>query len=671
MGAVQLRPGVDIQKTFSENEAGISQSQLMRYKDAQLQTQGGWTPYNNLVIASTVRALHAWQGLSNNQFLGIGATQSLSVINSGANSNITPQTTITNPTPNFSISNGSCVVTIVDASSLTILDTVFFNTPIAVGNLLLNGAYPVNSVSASSIYTILSSVTASTNVTSSGILPIFSVSSGSALVTVTLPNNGVQQVTGLFYSFYAPTTNGSQTIQGPYQIQSVVDSTTFKIGLSQQSTQTANLTMNGGNAELVYYITQGPTAAGAAYGSGNYGAGPYGTGSSPGGAPGTPITTTDWTLDNWGEVLLACPKDGPIYAWSPDSGNQNAKVVTSAPFFNGGIFVSQPYQILVAWRSCQTTGTQDPLIVRWSNQLDYTNWTVSNQTTAGAFHFSSGSRIVGGIQAPSFGMIWTDIEAWQMSYVGGTVIFNFTKVGSGCGLIGPHACAVLGGIVYWVSPNNFWTLGPNGAMPIPCTVWDYIFQNINSAYQTKIVLASNSAFNELACFFPSNASAGENDSYVKVHVEGSEFEWDYGMLARTAWIDLSVLGNPIGTDQLGNIYQHEMGNSYPGATVPYFRSGWWAISEGNDLSFIDFVIPDFIWGTYAGAKDAQIYITFYVADYPGDTPRTYGPYTVTQATEYINVRFRGRLMSVLVQSASQEFWRLGRIRFRFAVSGRR
>jgi hypothetical protein len=268
-------------------------------------------------------------------------------------------------------------------------------------------------------------------------------------------------------------------------------------------------------------------------------------------------------------------------------------------------------------------------------------------------------------------VIWTDIEAWVMSYVGGVAIFNFTKVGGGCGLIGPHACAILGGNVYWVSPNNFFTIGAAGATPIPCTVWDFIFQNLNTANQTKIKLAANSAFNELMCFFPSASGAGENDSYVKVHIEGSEFEWDYGTLARTAWIDLSVLGNPIGTDTLGFVYQHETGNSFGSVMAPYFRSGWWAISEGNDLAFVDFVLPDFIWGTLAGAKDAVVSVTFYVVDYPGDTPKVYGPYTVTQATEYINVRFRGRLMSVLVQSASQEFWRLGRLRFRFAMSGRR
>src|SRR5262249_15446912 len=41
-GAVKLMPGVDVQKTFSDNQAGVSQSQAIRYKENLIQTIGGW-----------------------------------------------------------------------------------------------------------------------------------------------------------------------------------------------------------------------------------------------------------------------------------------------------------------------------------------------------------------------------------------------------------------------------------------------------------------------------------------------------------------------------------------------------------------------------------------------------------------------------------------------------
>lgn len=673
MASVLLKPGVNTQMTPSLNEAGVSQSQLIRYDGGLIQTYGGWEPFSGVTILSTVRALHPFKGFFETEYLSIGATQSLSVYNSDDSvvSDITPQITISNPTPNFSISSGSNVVTIVDGGiSNSVYNTVFFNTPVAIGNLLLNGAYHIESVTASSVYTILSSVEASTTIASSGILPKFATSSGNASITVELPNNNFLSVPGLFYDFISATTVGGLTVQGPYEIASILDSTSFVINATDLATTTASsVTMNSSLAQLQYYVTLGPQPIGSGFGGGGFGDGGFGTGSAVSGSPGTPITTDDWSLDNWGGVLIAVPKDGAIYTWSENSGLTNADVIPGAPFFNGGAFVSMPQQILVAWRSCQTTGVQDPLIVRWCDAGDYTNWEVSNQTTAGSFHLPTGSEIIGGMQGPNQGIIWTDVDVWVMQYVGGDLVFNFNRVGAGCGLIGQHAAGTLGGAVYWCGQSSFYVMSERGVEVLQCPVWDFIFQNLNQSYVSRIRCATNSLFNEIKWFFPSAASTGENDSYVKYDI--LEQQWDYGLLPRTSWCDASLLGNPFGTDPSGVLYQHDTGTLTAGVSLPTFRTGWWSISEGNDLAFVDYVIPDFIWGTYSGADDAQVNLTFFAVDYPGDPVRQYGPYTVTQTTQYITPRIRGRLLSVLVQSNSQSFWRLGRIRYRFAPMGRR
>ncbi len=151
----------------------------------------------------------------------------------------------------------------------------------------------------------------------------------------------------------------------------------------------------------------------------------------------------------------------------------------------------------------------------------------------------------------------------------------------------------------------------------------------------------------------------------------TEKTWDYGYLTRTAWADVSVIGLPVGTDAGSTVYQHELGNVINGAGNSSFRSGYWAISDGQDLGFVDWVMPDFIWGTY-GTDNASVVLNFYSTDYPGDTPRMYGPYVVTKATQYVTPRIRGRLMAIEVISATNNvFWRLGRVRFRIAMSGRR
>lgn len=668
--ALQLKPTVDVERTYAANEAGISASQLIRFKNDLIETYGGWTQYLPTLIPSTVKDLHAWQDVAGSKHLGIGATQNLMVATSGSVADITPQILITNPSVSVSISSGNTAVTIFDPNSgPTTFNSVYINTPISIGNLYLNGPYQIASVLSTGSYTIISSVAATTTINTSGVLPTFSVSSGSPTVTVSSPNNGYVVIPGLQQQFRAPTTVGNITISGPYNINSVLDSTNYTIVANTQASTTLVSTMNAGLAQYQYYITIGPAATGTGFGAGGFGLGGFGGGGGGfTGATGTPITATDWSQDNWGEVLLACPVNGPIYAWSPESGFSNAQAVATAPQFNGGIFISQPQQILVAWRSVQSSGVQDNLIVRWSNALDYTNWVVSNATTAGSFHIPTGSLIVGGLQAQNYGIIWTDVDAWIMSYVGGTVIFNFTRVGSGCGLIGQHAAGVISNSPYWCGTNNFFTIGANGVQVIPCTVWDFIFQNLNTAQVTKIRCATNTAFNEVSWFFPS-AGATENDSFVKLNIISGN--WDYGKLPRTAWVDVSILGNPIGSDTSGTIFQHEMGTVQSGVSSTSFQTGWFAVNEGNDLAFVDFFMPDLIWGLYDGAKDASVNITFFAVDYPGDTPRQYGPFTVTSATEFISPRLRGRLMSILFTSNSQSFWRIGRPRYRWAQAGRR
>ena len=682
MTSVNLRPGVDVEKTFSANEAGISQSQLIRTKNGLTQSYGGWVQLG-MTVPSTVRDLHAWQDTRADDWLAAAATQNFAVqeISSGTGvsyKDIMPTVrTSSFNFPQISTSSGSNVVTVTDPfAGVSVLDAVEFLTPISVSDLLLQGSYPVLNVLSTGSFTITSSMVAATTVVLGGILPRFLTTANSNFVGVEQPNHTALAILGRQQTFLVPTSVGGLTIEGPYTVSAVTDSTSYTIISPTAASSNGSVPMNNNVAVYQYYVVPAPVSGAVGYGGGPYGGGAYGSGATPVSDPGTPITATDWSLDNWGEILLACPKDGAVYQWSPTIGYPNLQLVPEAPLRNGGIFVSMPQQILVCWKSVQGTGvgfnpggTHDNLIVRWSDAQDFTNWEVNDQTAAGSFHIPTGSVIRGGLQAPNYGVVWTDIDAWIMSFTGDPVsVFNFTKAGSGCGLIGQHAAGLLGGNVFWASENNFFTLAGQGATPVPCTVWDFFFQQINSAMKHKVVAAPNSAFNEMAWFFCTGESV-ENDAYVKLNVIDNT--WDYGLLQRTAWEDVSVIGMPVATDTGSTINQHETGNAVSGSGNSSFRTGWWSISEGQDLGFVDWVLPDFIWGTY-GTSTASIQLLFYSADYPGDTPRTYGPYTVTQANQYISLRLRGRLMSMEVRAATNDvFYRLGRIRIRWATSGRR
>jgi hypothetical protein len=314
------------------------------------------------------------------------------------------------------------------------------------------------------------------------------------------------------------------------------------------------------------------------------------------------------------------------------------------------------------------------MLVQWSDVSNFLQWAVNSNTQAGNFRIPIGSLIVGGTAVANQNLIWTDLDLWAMNYIGYPNTYGFNKIGSGSGLCSGHAAMQLRGGVYWMGTSNFYSYAGNGVQVIPCPVWDFVFQNLNTAFIQNVRAMPNTPFNEAGWFFPSNASvSGECDSYVKFNITEPGAPWDYGLLPRSAWIDQSVLGPPLAATSNGLLYQHETSPDAAGqALVSSFVTGYTYLDEGESFTVIDQVIPDMIWKTSGGSGSAQIQLTFLTVNYPGDTPIAYGPYTVNSTTEYISVRFRARQIAVMVQSSDLgSFWRLGKIHFRYAKSGRR
>jgi hypothetical protein len=684
-GSVRLIPGVNVEQTPTLLQASISTCQFIRFRDGLVQKLGGWVRYFALNISGIIRDLHAWEDLNQAQHLLVGSTTTLSVITGTTLQDITPQQMTTNPSPNFSTIMNQTTVTVVDTgiSNVTTFDWVQFNTPVSVGGLILAGVYAITSSPSTNTYTITAPIAAASTVNNGGTVPAFTTTSGSSLVSVALTAHGVVQ--GATVVFPISTSGNGVTINGSYTVASVTDANDFKIQVNTQATASSSFSMNGGNAQLLYYISIGPLPSAAGYGTGGYGTGGYGVGVVAGQQTGTEITSTDWTLDNWGEIALACPSGGGIYQFNPTGAFLNAQLVGQAPIFNNGIFVSTSQQILVAYGAAvdQTQTAlpgfgllQDPLTVSWSDSGDYTNWTPTTTDQAGSFRIPTGSIIRAGLATPNQNLLFTDLDCWAMNYLGPPFVYGFNKIGAGAGAISRHSVLQMRGNVYWMGPANFYSFTGSGLSVLPCTVWDFVFQNLDQNFVQNVRAMPNTGFNEAGFFFPSNASvSGENDCYVKFNIVEPNQPWDYGpsnALPRSAWIDESVLGTPIAATG-GAIFQHEVGNNANNvALTPSFTTGYFFIGEGEDFSIVDVIYPDFIWGFFGNPQTAIIQMSFNVTNYPGDVPTTYGPYTVTQQTEYIGVRFRGRQMSITVASSDiGSFWRLGRVRYRYASAGRR
>jgi hypothetical protein len=666
---VRLRPGINADFTPSLNEGGWSAGNLIRWRDGMPEKLGGWAKFYPFTISSIVRALHAWEALDTTRYLAVGAEASLSVISAGYNKVITPQTLTTNNAPNFTTTSGSNQVRVNDAvGAVTMDDTVIIQTPISVGGLILSGAYPIAQSTGANSYIILAASNATASVTSGGVVPIFDTTAGQPFVQVTFPNHGYS--VGDTANFPIATSVGGLTIRGLYTVTTVSNANVFSITAPNQANATATVTMNGGNARLLYQLAVGPPPLGVGWGIGGYGLGGYGTGVVPPPAVGMPITATDWTLDNWGEDLVACPSGGPIYIWSPSNGISTARMIGQGPIANGGIFVAMPEQQIIAWAS-DVEGVQDPLLVRWCDIGDYTVWTAASTNQAGSYRIPTGSRIVGGIQASQQGVLWTDIDVWSMQYIGYPLVYGFNKLGSGCGLVGKHAMGMLNNVVYWMGLDQFYALEGGEVIPIPCPVWDVIFQDLDTTQLEKVRAAPSSGFNEIAWFYPSKSGGtGEVDSYVKFNV--LQAAWDYGKLSRTAWIDQSILGEPIGADPSGYIYQHEIAEDADGHPMSsWVQSGNWMVSEGTNFAFVDRFIPDFKFGKFGSTQDAQNTVTISGVAYPADPPWVKGPYPANENTRFITTHMRARELAVRIDFDPHNWSRLGNVRYRGAPAGRR
>lgn len=697
--ALKLLGGVNTNETSALNEnSGVSESNLIRFfYDPNgiplVQKLGGWQKFVPFTMAAIVRALWAWEDLNIHAHLAVGtesrsdgsAEAQLAVITEGTLEDITPTSIMDNVVQLLQSTSGSPSIQITDATvpGITYFNSVYIATQISIAGVILFGLYACDpdGFLAGDAYTVfardqLGNLLPANTTTTSSILPIFRTVIGSIVITVEFPD--FTQAVGDTFPILTQTVAGGLNLYGSYVVQTIIDSSHFTILASSPALSTGAAELNGGLIRFIYSFGQGSLPGGSGYGIGTYGSGGYGTGIPLVPSVGNPIDAIDWTLDNWGEILIACPVRRlqgestpfqPVYQW--DEGASAATIITNAPPVNDGVFVAMPQRQIVAWGSTQT-GIPDPLLIRWSDIGNFNSWipTVTNQ--AGSYRIPKGSKIVGCSQGPQQAIIWTDIDAWSMQYTGQPYVYGFNEIGTGCGLIGRKAAGSLGGIYYWMgSSYQMFTLSANGVQPLPCDVWDVVFQNLDKNNLQKIRFAANSRFNEVQWFYPSINSFGENDSYVKYNVTLAK--WDYGALSRTAWIDQSVLGPPIGSDpHTLLLQQHETSNDADGLAMDSsFQTGYFAIDEGDMKTFIDWIWPDMKWGQFNQAQTATVKITFLVKDYPGDSPQVFGPYSVTQASAYFYTRLRGRLVAIKIESTDLgSFWRLGLIRYRYAPDGK-
>ena len=641
----------------------------------------------------TGRDILTWQDNITQKHLATGTEKFLYEYDNGVTHEITPVRTSVNLTNAFGTTLDSVRVCVSDtnhglttgdyavfASSSVATDYTFNNT-FSVSVININTFAFDNTVSAGSNQSAAGHATArylipsgtSVGITGTGygasnynaevftsvvLTSVINVVAATVAVSVNSTGHGLE-INDFVYFTTATTVGGnivltSPTFGGPiFQVVSAEDANNFTIN----SLVNAAATSAGAGLATAQFLVNVSTTAG------------YRTWNSPAVSSGITFEAANWQLDTFGEILLANKRGRGLYQWFPTSGGDvRAVAVTNAPVSVNTFIVSPNDRHVVCFGCSNVAGTREPLLVRWSDQNDYTNWTPSISSTSGENTLTGGTQIVQGIRSRNQIAVLTDHVLYGMRFTGPPFIFSFSELGTGCGGVSQHGGIDMDGTPVWMGHDNFFMFDGR-VRRLDCTVRRYVFSDINREQMNKIYAGVNSEFKEVTWLYPS-ADSTECNKYVSWSME--ENYWVYGDAIWTTWDDRDVYDNIVNTGtSVGTtrIYDNEIQDLFTGKGEKidsFIESADFGIGDGNEMLFVDRLIPD------VEINNGQLSFTIQTKEFPNGALKTKGPFNVTQNTETVRFRSRGRQARIkLENNATGTEWRYGDLRLDIQDDGLR
>lgn len=688
---LQFTPGIQHDGSRYSSSGSWSEADKVRFRAGAPEKIGGWQKSALQTFQGTCRQLFPFTDLTGNYYLGIGTHLKYYIERGGSMYDITPiRVTITQSNP-FTTTNGSRTVLVtIPTHGAEIGDFVTFSGASAVDGLTLNGEYQIVNVPTSSTFTIVAAAAATSSVTGGGsVTAAFQINVGT---NSTVYGNGWGAGTwGGIIASTSVTFTGS--ISGTTLTVTSVVSGALAIGQLISATGVSS----GPPGSLATYIT--------ALGTGTGGAGTYTvsisqsvssrsmnalSGTGWGASSNTQVSGTRlrlWSNDNYGQDLVINPRDSAIYYWA-NSGGLGVRAVrldslagaSAVPAISREIMVSALDRKVIAFGCTDiVTGQQDRLLIRWSDTQNPAQWTPLETNSAGGLRIPTGSEFIAAIKSKQEILVWTDTAVHSLRYIGAPYEYTIARLGMAT-IASPNAVASSNDVVFWMGANGFYQYDGR-VYGLPCSVKDYVFNDLNWDQADKIYGGSNMAFNEAWWFYPS-ANSSENDRYVVYNY--NEKVWTVGNLVRTAWIDRSIEDYPRATGVDGYVYFHEIGQD-DGSTNPYspivayIESAPVEIGEGNEFGFAWRMIPDL---TFRNSSAANPVVDFVLKaqDYSGsdfsqskdNNTALIAKFPVEQFTNQTYFRLRGRMMTLRVQSNDVGVaWRLGTPRVDIRKDGRR
>lgn len=636
---LNFRPGVNRDQTSYSGEGGWYECDKIRFFSGYPQKIGGWYKYSTRFFFGTCRQLFNWITTYADNFLALGTNNHVYIEAGGSYYNITPLSATTTGTATFTCVSGSSIITVTDAS---------YPADLAVGDF----------VTFSSAATL-----------------------GASNITATVLNQD--------YEVLSVTAGPPKT----FTIRARSDD------LAQIVTVTANASVSGGGGGATvakYAISSGyvSTTYGYGWGTGGYGSTAWGYGST---AP-ISLQQRDWWFDNFDNDLVMNIRNGKIYYWergsltSPSTALNTRAVLLSSltgaqsvPEAAMQVLVSQNDKHLLAF-GCQPYGGAatdfDPLLIRWANQDEPQNWAPTTSNSAGFIRVSRGSKIIRAFATRQEILVFTNSSLYSLQFVGTTDVFALQELADNITIISPRAVATANNVTYWMGQDKFYVYSGQ-VQTLPCTLRQFVFQDLNYNQVDQIVCGTNEGFTEIWWFYPSQNS-NWNDRYVIFnHLENA---WYYGELVRTAWLDTALRSYPTASvteenASVGYQYVHEYGiNDGDAAMTSYIASSDFDLADGEQFMLTRRIIPDLNF-TESTAASPTVTLTVEPKRFSGSATNTMASNTqsvasssatLDQYTEQVFIRARGRQMSLKVESTDLGVqWQLGSLRLDVRPDGKR
>ena len=498
-------------------------------------------------------------------------------------------------------------------------------------------------------------------------------------VVVTDTGHGAQK--GDFVTFDSFSAIDGLDMNKEFEITSIANNNAYVV--TTGSAASGSTSGGGGSGNAKYQITIGPETSVPAFGWGTdaWNVSTWGT---PRSTSNVTLEARQWSLDNFGQVLIATALNGGAFEWDPDDGvSTRAVAITNAPTKSRLSLVSTPDRHVLFFGTQPTIGgtnAQDDLLIRFSNQEDRNTYQPTAENTAGSLRVADGSRIVAAERSRGQILVWTDSSLHGLQFIGPPFTFGLRQLGQNCGIVGRHAGVDINGISYWMSQDSFF-LYDGSIKKLPCTVEQFIFNNLNVTGAENAFAGHNGEFNEIMWFYPRTGSDTINAIVAYNYIERT---WWTGTLDRTTWIDREVYENPVATDYLPTtiannetisgltdgatqLFLHETGNNADGEAITAFvKSGVVQIGEGNEFSFVSKLIPDI--EDQEGTLNAKLEFK----NYPNNSTAVTKTVSFQDNTDFVSLRGRGREFTVnVVSNTTGKAWRLGTQRFDIHPYGRR